>query len=560
MLLALVCLPSFADDTLIEDYIERVKEGPLTEEDVDEYNNLYANQALSYYLEAHIALSNYDYEKAYPLLESALSSLDEASLTLKYEILSLITYIDHEFNNDESKYISTLLQMKEIADEINYPIGMAETRYSLANAYIDDGDSNEAMVIAEDAFEISQSTDYKEGIYSYYLYLWYFEYMNWNLESALQYLDLAENYYIENSFYTAFYNPIDELERYRAMTYYWMDQPQRAIETLEQLLAVHDTNNLVSISYIHNSLGFYYEKIDPDMTMYHYEKALEVYGMAKTYDLSGYYSNVLNESLAYGYYGIGEYEKSAHYFYETSEYYYNMGIDQGLDRESKSVTEQLDEYKYAEITEQVSLLEQLADQRAERVKAQQRLLYISLASITILLSFLIIIFIEIRSKNKSQKALYISSITDSLTQVFNRGKIIEIFEEKMDQENAVILLDIDNFKEINDHYGHVVGDQVLKVIAEVIKDAVRACDSVGRYGGEEFLIVLENAKEEEIVSVSERIRKNVESHQWPYEDLVTTCSVGVCNIYSDDADDVLHHVDQLMYKAKAKGKNQVVYE
>jgi diguanylate cyclase (GGDEF)-like protein len=172
---------------------------------------------------------------------------------------------------------------------------------------------------------------------------------------------------------------------------------------------------------------------------------------------------------------------------------------------------------------------------------------------------LVIIIFEIKSKNKTQERLYKLSTTDSLTQVFNRGRIIEIFENKLENNNAILLLDIDNFKEINDKFGHVIGDQVLKVIAEILKESVRNGDAVGRYGGEEFLIILDNINEEELHTVSERIRAGLEEHSWSYEGLKTTCSIGVCNIYSDDADEILHHVDQLMYKAKLSGKNQVIY-
>ncbi len=88
---------------------------------------------------------------------------------------------------------------------------------------------------------------------------------------------------------------------------------------------------------------------------------------------------------------------------------------------------------------------------------------------------------------------------------------------------------------------------------------MRNGDAVGRYGGEEFLIILDNINEEELHTVSERIRVSLAEYSWSIEGLVTTCSIGVCNIYSDDADEILHHVDQLMYKAKLNGKNQVIY-
>jgi len=123
------------------------------------------------------------------------------------------------------------------------------------------------------------------------------------------------------------------------------------------------------------------------------------------------------------------------------------------------------------------------------------------------------------------------------------------------------MLDIDNFKRINDTYGHDVGDLVLKSLAETIKGILRKNDYIIRYGGEEFLILLPNATIDRAIKVAEKIRREIENKKIKIGDkeIKFTVSLGVSEIYTSDRSlqNAIKRADEKLYKAKKKGKNRV---
>ena len=160
---------------------------------------------------------------------------------------------------------------------------------------------------------------------------------------------------------------------------------------------------------------------------------------------------------------------------------------------------------------------------------------------------------------------YKLSVTDELTQLYNRHYLESVFEKASyfkrdcDQSNiALIMLDADNFKRINDCYGHAVGDEVLKVMAQLLLDNTRKSDIVARQGGEEFEVLLLQTHIEEAMSLAERIRKAFESYASPNLPAFTA-SLGVAEyIPSDDIKSIRRRADIAVYQAKRNGKNQVV--
>jgi diguanylate cyclase (GGDEF)-like protein len=168
---------------------------------------------------------------------------------------------------------------------------------------------------------------------------------------------------------------------------------------------------------------------------------------------------------------------------------------------------------------------------------------------------------------KQKAALYQTSIMDHLTQVHNRPYIMKVFEDAFAQTKryqqvfSSILLDIDDFKRINDTYGHPIGDVVLKATAKQIENQLRATDSLGRYGGEEFLIILPNTNLAEAQHVAEKVRLAVAETVIHKLELRVTISLGVCDTQTNNAtsqEDMLHKVDIALYEAKKNGKNRVV--
>lgn len=163
----------------------------------------------------------------------------------------------------------------------------------------------------------------------------------------------------------------------------------------------------------------------------------------------------------------------------------------------------------------------------------------------------------------SQRLLLIST-TDSLTKVFNRQKFNEELEReiKYAEENgsslALILLDVDDFKEINDKFGHLQGDSVLIKLTEIITSNIKVTDLFARWGGEEFIILLPATNLALAAELAEKLRESInKSIAFPIEDF--SCSFGVAALKpGETGGDFLQRVDDLLYLAKQKGKNQVM--
>lgn len=120
------------------------------------------------------------------------------------------------------------------------------------------------------------------------------------------------------------------------------------------------------------------------------------------------------------------------------------------------------------------------------------------------------------------------------------------------------MLDLDEFKKINDQHGHLFGDVILKTVAEEIRQSIGEDDVISRYGGEEFSVIVTHRCKENIKDVSERIRKKVESLCFD-NDAKITLSIGVsCFVLHDDLESLIKKADDNLYKAKAQGKNLVV--
>lgn len=151
----------------------------------------------------------------------------------------------------------------------------------------------------------------------------------------------------------------------------------------------------------------------------------------------------------------------------------------------------------------------------------------------------------------------------NLTQLFNRNKINEVFNYEIIQigrhnkDLSLIIMDIDNFKQVNDTFGHLVGDKMLIEISNILKDSVRTSDTVGRWGGEEFIIIAPNTDNDGVFVLAEKIRINIEGFSFTGADK-TTCSFGVTTYAVDDTElDMIKKADQALYNSKEIGKNTV---
>jgi diguanylate cyclase (GGDEF)-like protein len=158
---------------------------------------------------------------------------------------------------------------------------------------------------------------------------------------------------------------------------------------------------------------------------------------------------------------------------------------------------------------------------------------------------------------------------DSLTGVFNHGYLLEILNREAAREPldhtplSLIMLDIDYFKHYNDNYGHLVGDQVLTLLTDAIRTHIDSNDAIGRWGGEEFAIILANTSGPQALVVAERIRQTMSNLSLQGRDgkhlPVPTVSQGIA-VFPQETDDVnrlIDLADQRLYLAKARGRDQI---
>jgi len=157
---------------------------------------------------------------------------------------------------------------------------------------------------------------------------------------------------------------------------------------------------------------------------------------------------------------------------------------------------------------------------------------------------------------------------DSLTKLWNHSAILDILRRELNRATrqrvpvGVIMADVDRFKEVNDIYGHMVGDSVLKAVASTMKSMLRSYDSIGRYGGDEFLIVVPGSNEDQVKKLAQRLCTGVnpELKKVTTEKFDCTMSFGVAftdGKSDEDADRLVKAADQALYYAKNNGRNRV---
>ena len=174
---------------------------------------------------------------------------------------------------------------------------------------------------------------------------------------------------------------------------------------------------------------------------------------------------------------------------------------------------------------------------------------------------------EVDQVHEKRKALEKEILIDPLTGVANRRALRERLKNELyrfqryRQFFSMLLFDVDHFKVINDQYGHWAGDRCLKEIIKRIKPILRETDFMGRWGGDEFLVIFPGTDLESAAAVAERLRKLIENTRFVYhkQEISLTVSIGVTEIQDSDTSQemVFNRVDKAMYQAKKKGRNMV---
>lgn len=155
------------------------------------------------------------------------------------------------------------------------------------------------------------------------------------------------------------------------------------------------------------------------------------------------------------------------------------------------------------------------------------------------------------------------SVTDPLTGLLNRRYLEKRLDEEIDRSKrhrfpmSLMLLDVDNFKSYNDSFGHTAGDSALKIVAGILKEAVRGEDVAARYGGEEFSILLPQTTSAEAAAIAERIRRQIEKTEFPKRRVTVSIGIASSAIETSSPEDLINAADSALYEAKNQGRNNV---
>ncbi len=155
--------------------------------------------------------------------------------------------------------------------------------------------------------------------------------------------------------------------------------------------------------------------------------------------------------------------------------------------------------------------------------------------------------------------------TDALTDIHNRYSIMKILDAEVDRAKrygnplSVFMYDIDHFKRVNDTHGYRAGDDILYNLTKVVKDSLRDIDIVGRYGGEEFLVIMPSTILSDAIKVTQRICETVSNHKFTQIEQLTI-SIGLVELGKEESMDMLFtRADKLLYKSKDSGRNRVSF-
>jgi diguanylate cyclase (GGDEF)-like protein len=186
-------------------------------------------------------------------------------------------------------------------------------------------------------------------------------------------------------------------------------------------------------------------------------------------------------------------------------------------------------------------------------------------------SKVVVVSRDITEQKRLEADLREMAATDMLTGLPNRRHFLTQLDQEMARVSrvtehyaSVLMIDVDHFKQVNDTFGHSIGDHALRHLANLMKQSLRKIDSLGRLGGEEFAVILPGAPLASAQIFAERLRKKIAASPMPHAGtaITLTVSIGVTEINPDDssADDTLARADRAQYQAKQKGRNRVVVE
>lgn len=339
---------------------------------------------------------------------------------------------------------------------------------------------------------------------------------------------------------------IFDIYYYQAYYYFLNDDYDQSINLLELALSSVDPRDIETIFEAkYDLVDYYLFNNDTDMALQEYKEISGIYPNTSELFKTYYTQRSMDYKEADIAYNTGDYQRS-------SEIYYDLLTekpDYDAMEEALTTKENLLDFEDRIITQQLNIYEELDRVRGRNIQLLQRA--VTATSILALIAVFALIVVLLQ-----RRKLHHLSITDHLTKLNNRHRIMSHFENFKPGESCIALLDLDHFKAINDQYGHLYGDVVLKKVARTICESLRKEDYVGRYGGEEFLIMINTDDTETAKDVIELVLHNISELTWDYPELNTTASVGMVYSSSVTGDLLLREADEQMYLSKSNGRNQ----
>jgi len=326
-------------------------------------------------------------------------------------------------------------------------------------------------------------------------------------------------------------------------------------ESYRVFVALHDA---VQAARVQRHLG------DISHQQQHYSQAIEFYLSA----LSVLQKNTFSKALMRTHRGLSASYQKVGNVTQALEHHqrYTSLLKQLLEQQNKDVTQRLqvqfETQRFAAENEQLALLNQAQLQELEHRQTTLRMQYILILLALGIISLIIVLWTRTRRHAQTMQAL---AKKDDLTGLKNRRAIMEFAikewhrSSRFNRPYCCFVIDIDHFKNINDTWGHGTGDNVLKRVASAIESTLRVTDSVGRIGGEEFLLISVETTLQQSAALAERIRSQVEQLQHPHQpNSPVTVSIGVAQLENQiSLDELISHADEALYQSKNNGRNQV---
>lgn len=520
--------------------------------------------------EALLHLSEYRREAAYVALSQAFDVIGEEGNS--YDYMELLSY-GIEFESYLNQHVSVLSNaelLESFAIEYEKPGYEIQVNLLLADILIDNDIEVflEKMETAELLLE-QYPDDYYQAkwLYNQSKYLALYNEHNSYLE-AISTIQEAINLLDGESQMGLIRVPLKSY-MYMTLSDYYLKETlhDEAIKALEMSIAVCPKKDVDTLYLINSQFANTYTTQNNFKDANHYiEAAKTLYPIISMAMQNEYPYEDLLEYEAYGAYFTKDYEVSSKLFYELFYFYkyenvsstfeekqYNAPF-RDLYEESREEIELIEDEVVSlgmvndslenenEIIKEEMTYEIARSEYLEKINNGQKII-IGLITLTlIVLAF-------------QQYRLFVISNTDTLTKLYNRNKIITKYEKIKRGKCCLAIIDLDHFKKINDTYGHLVGDEVLVTVAQTLKKSIRSSDHIGRYGGEEFLLIINTSSISEAEAIVKRTLTSIEEIKWRHKGLKTTASIGLVHSDSMVGDLLLREADEQLYKAKDSGRN-----